>query len=177
VTSEEPERRRSVLTGVKYVTLFVSDQDRALDFYTNVLGFEKRVDNPSPGGERFLGVALEGQELLVILWPGTPGKATGSGPKPGSCVIGTTDCRTDFERLRVAGVQFEEAEPIESPYGVNVTAIDPDGNRLLLNQRPVAAATGPATTRAESDGVRLASIPERGRSQYDASQGSPVIRS
>jgi catechol 2,3-dioxygenase-like lactoylglutathione lyase family enzyme len=56
-----------VLTGVRYVTLFVSDQDRALDYYTNVLGFEKRVDNPAPGGERFLGVGLEGQDFLLIL--------------------------------------------------------------------------------------------------------------
>jgi hypothetical protein len=118
----------------------------------------KRADNPAPGGERFLGVGVEGQELLIILLPGTPGKATqGSGPNPGSCVIGTTDCRTDFESLRAVGVRFEEAEPIEAPYGVRVTAIDPDGTRIRLNQYPVAADTRPETTRAEPDGVRVAS--------------------
>jgi catechol 2,3-dioxygenase-like lactoylglutathione lyase family enzyme len=147
-----------VLTGVKYVTLFVTDQDKALDFYTNVLGFEKRVDNPAPGGERFLGVGLEGQELLVVLWPGTPGKPmAGTGPNPGSCVIGTNDCHADFERLRARGVQFEESEPIEAPYGVRVTAIDPDGNLIRLNQWPVAPATTPGGTRVEPGGVRVAS--------------------
>jgi hypothetical protein len=76
---------------------------------------------------------------------------------PGSCVIGTTDCRTDFERLTALGVQFDESEPIQAPYGVRVTAIDPVGNRIRLNQWPVAAATRPETTRAEPDGLRVAS--------------------
>ncbi len=49
-----------MLTKVTYVTLFVNDQDRGLDFYTNTLGFEKRVDNPAPGGGRFLTVGLKG---------------------------------------------------------------------------------------------------------------------
>ena len=95
----------TVLTGVKYVTLFVSDQDRALDFYTSVLGFEKPVDNPAPGGDRFIGVALPGEEFLLILWPGTPGQPVQSAtPRVGACVIGSTDCRADFARLRAVGV-------------------------------------------------------------------------
>jgi catechol 2,3-dioxygenase-like lactoylglutathione lyase family enzyme len=126
-----------VLTSVRYLTLFVADQDRALDFYTTTLGFEKRVDNPAPGGGRFLGVGLDGEEMLVILWPGTPGKARqGPGPRPGTCTIGTSDCQKDFERLRALGVEFEESEPSVTPYGINVTALDPDGNRIQLNQRP-----------------------------------------
>jgi catechol 2,3-dioxygenase-like lactoylglutathione lyase family enzyme len=148
----------TVLTGVKYVTVFVSDQDRALDFYTNALGFEKRVDNPAPGGERFLGVALQGEEFLLILWPGTPGQPVQSAtPHVGACVIGSTDCRTDFERMRARGVQFEEAEPIEARYGLRATAIDPDGNRIRFNQWPVAAAAGPQPKLAQPDGVRVAS--------------------
>jgi catechol 2,3-dioxygenase-like lactoylglutathione lyase family enzyme len=147
----------TVLTNVKYMTLFVSDQDKALDFYANVLGFEKRVDNPAPGGERFIGVALPGEEFLLILWPGTPGQPVQSGaPRVGTCVIGSTDCRADFARLRAAGVRFEESEPLEAPYGIRATALDPDGNRLQLNQWPVAAAR-PQPTRAAPDGVRVAS--------------------
>jgi catechol 2,3-dioxygenase-like lactoylglutathione lyase family enzyme len=129
-----------MLTKLNYVTLFVEDQDRALDFYTTALGFEKRVDTPSPGG-RFVGVGLEGQEELVILWPGTPGRAKqGPGPDPGTIIIVTNDCRGDFERLRSRGVTFAESEPVEAPYGVHVTAVDPDGNRIRLNQRPADPA-------------------------------------
>jgi catechol 2,3-dioxygenase-like lactoylglutathione lyase family enzyme len=147
----------TVPTGVKYLTLFVSDQDRALDFYTNVLGFEKRVDNPAPGGERFIGVALPGEQFLLILWPGTPGQPVQSAtPHVGACVIGSTDCRADFARLRAVGVPFEESEPVEAPYGIRATAIDPDGNRIRFNQWPAAAAR-PEPTRAAPDGVRVAS--------------------
>ena len=39
-----------LLTKVVYVTQFVSDQDKALDFYTRLLDFEKRPDNPTPEG-------------------------------------------------------------------------------------------------------------------------------
>src|SRR5262249_12388631 len=45
-----------MFTKVVYTTVFVSDQDKALDFYTKTLGFEKRADNPAPGGSRFLAV-------------------------------------------------------------------------------------------------------------------------
>jgi catechol 2,3-dioxygenase-like lactoylglutathione lyase family enzyme len=39
-----------MLKTVPYVSVFVKDQDRALDFYTKVLGFQKGVDNPTPNG-------------------------------------------------------------------------------------------------------------------------------
>jgi catechol 2,3-dioxygenase-like lactoylglutathione lyase family enzyme len=64
-----------MLEKVAYASVFVSDQDRALDFYTNVLGFEKGVENPTPDGPRFLTVALDGQDFQLVLWPGTPGQA------------------------------------------------------------------------------------------------------
>ena len=63
-----------MLERLVYTSVFVSDQDRALDFYTNVLGFEQRADNPTPDGPRFLTVALKGQDFQLVLWPGTPGQ-------------------------------------------------------------------------------------------------------
>lgn len=48
-----------MLEKVFYMNVLVSDQDKALDFYTNVLGLEKRVENPAPEGSRFLTVVLE----------------------------------------------------------------------------------------------------------------------
>jgi hypothetical protein len=53
-----------------YVSMFVSNQDKALDFYTNVVGFEKRVDVP-PAGARFLTVGVKGQDVEFLLWPGS----------------------------------------------------------------------------------------------------------
>src|SRR6185437_8573740 len=52
----------AMLEKVFYTSVLVSDQDRALDFYTNVLGLEKRVENPTPDGPRFLTVGDKGDE-------------------------------------------------------------------------------------------------------------------
>ena len=63
-----------MLEKVFYTSVLVSDQDKALDFYTNVLGLEKRVENPTPDGLRFLTVGVEGDDFQLVLWPGTPGR-------------------------------------------------------------------------------------------------------
>ena len=63
-----------MLNKVVYVSVFVKDQDRALDFYTRTLGFKKGIDNPTPDGPRFLTVALGDQDVQLVLWPGTRGR-------------------------------------------------------------------------------------------------------
>ena len=60
-----------MLEKVFYTSVLVSDQDKALDFYTNVLGLEKRVENPTPDGPRFLTVGVKGDDFQLVLWPGT----------------------------------------------------------------------------------------------------------
>lgn len=125
-----------MFTNVIYTTLFVGDQERALDFYTGVLGFEKRADNPSPAG-RFVGVSIPGQDFLIVLWPGTPGAAkAAAGPVPGTLVVETDDCRKVLAELRARGVEFETPEPLELPYGRIAVAKDPDGNRIQIVERP-----------------------------------------
>ncbi len=53
---------------VVYVTQFVSDQDKALDFYTRLLGFEKRVENPTTDrAPRFLTVGVKGEDSRLVL--------------------------------------------------------------------------------------------------------------
>ena len=122
-----------MLNQVTYVTLFVRDQEKALDFYINTLGFEKREENPQ-GRVRFVTVGLKGQDLQVVLWPGTPGKADPTaGPIPGTCIIDCSDLRGEFARLKAAGVQLVEKEPIVYPNGAGYANFtDPDGNRLSL---------------------------------------------
>ena len=65
-----------LLKKVVYVTQFVSDQDKALGFYTRMLDFEKRVDNPTPdGGPRFLTVGIRGETFSSCSGLVSPGKA------------------------------------------------------------------------------------------------------
>jgi catechol 2,3-dioxygenase-like lactoylglutathione lyase family enzyme len=123
-----------MFTKVVYMTVFVRDQDKALDFYTSVLGFEKRVDNPSPHG-RFVGVGLPGQDFLLVLCPGTPGAANPSkGAAPGAVVVETANCRQAFEDLKARGVEFE-AVPADFRWGRVAIGRDPDGNRLQIVER------------------------------------------
>jgi catechol 2,3-dioxygenase-like lactoylglutathione lyase family enzyme len=121
-----------MLETIAYATVFVSDQDKALDFYTTVLGFEKRFDNPTPDGPRFLTVGLPGQEFQLVLWPGTPGQAQPLRTHtPASYTIDTGDFQTAYQALKSRGVQFD-TEVLEYPWGDLAVFQDPDGNRLQL---------------------------------------------
>jgi predicted enzyme related to lactoylglutathione lyase len=123
-----------MLKHVFYTTLLVKDQARALDFYTNVLGLEKRNDNPTPDGPRFLTVGVEGQDFMLVLWPGTPGQAQAVlGRIPAGVTIEVENCRTAFETLKSRGVKFD-TEVLEFPWGYVAVFQDPDGNRLQVRQ-------------------------------------------
>ncbi len=117
---------------VLYMSQLVSDQDKALDFYTNILGFEKSADNPAaPGGPRFLSVGLKDQEFQLVLWPGTPGRAQAAGGRtPATCTIETPDCRKDFEALKARGVKFE-TDVLEFPWGYVAVFQDPGMFRIV----------------------------------------------
>src|SRR5262245_30535118 len=120
-----------MLKKVVYVALLVTDQDRALDYYTNVVGLEKRGDYPTPAGPRFLTVGVEGQDFDLVLWPGTP--ATG---EAGSAVytIEVEDIRTAFATLEARGVEFGPPRILELPWGYVARSQDPDGNRLQVRE-------------------------------------------
>jgi predicted enzyme related to lactoylglutathione lyase len=125
---------RTMLEKVVYVTVFVKDQDRALDFYTNVLGFEKRADVPKPNAPRFVAVGLKGQDLLLVLWPGTPGQGQlFEGRSTAAYTFETADCRKAAEALKARGVKFD-TDVLEYPFGFVAVFQDPDGNRLQLRQ-------------------------------------------
>jgi predicted enzyme related to lactoylglutathione lyase len=125
---------KPMLEKVVYVTVFVKDQDTALAFYTDVLGFEKRAENPTPGGPRFLTVGLKGQDFQLVLWPGTPGQGQPfQGRSTAAYTVETKDCRKAYEVLKARGVKFE-TEVLEYPWGSVAVFQDPDGNRLQLRQ-------------------------------------------
>jgi len=123
---------------IMYTTLFVTDQDKALDFYTKAFGFQKRADYSGPEG-RFLTMTLNGQDPEILLWPGAGGRpsATSGAPAisvPGPLIIESDDLKKDFETLQSRGVTFADPAPENYAFGMRVTALDPDGNRVSLRQ-------------------------------------------
>jgi catechol 2,3-dioxygenase-like lactoylglutathione lyase family enzyme len=106
-----------MLEKVFYTNVLVSDQEKALDFYTNVLGLEKRIENPTLDGPRFLTVGVKGDDFQLVLWPGTPGQAQPAmGRPPASITIEADDCRKTTEELKSRGVEFD-TDVLEFPWG------------------------------------------------------------
>lgn len=124
-----------MLKKLVYASLFVSDQDKALDFYTNVIGLEKRGDFPTPVGPRFLMVGVKGQDFDLVLWPGTPGRAEEG---TAAYTLEVDNCRTEFETLKARGVKFESQDVLEFPWGYVARFRDPDGNLLQIREGRVA---------------------------------------
>ena len=123
-----------MLEKVFYASVLVGDQDRALDFYTNAVGMEKRAENPTPNGPRFLTVGVKGDDFQLVLWPGTPGQAEPAmGRVPASVTIETGDCYKTVEDLKSRGVEFV-SDVLEFPWGYVAQFQDPDGNRLQLRE-------------------------------------------
>jgi predicted enzyme related to lactoylglutathione lyase len=123
---------------IMYCMVTVSDQEKAIEFYTK-LGFEKRIDYPGPDG-RFLTMGYKEQNVELMLWRGNPVSEnsyseTSVVQNPGTIFIESDDLRKDFDALVSNGVLFIEDKPEDYPWGIRVTALDPDGNRIALRQR------------------------------------------
>lgn len=123
----------SHITSVGTVFVTVSDQDKAIDFYTNTLGFELRGDTSYGEGQRWVEVGPPGGETAVALVP-----PMGDGPGPGQDLgfgYDTDDLEAAMAELRSRGVEFEEVPDMGGPVPPMAWFRDQDGNRVLLVQR------------------------------------------
>ena len=127
--------------------LWVHDQDEALAFYTQKLGWEVRSDVTLAelGDFRWLTVAPPSQpDIAVVLMaiPGPPvfdaetsaqvAELMGKGAA-GTVFLTTDDCQASYEELKGRGVEFTES-PEERPYGIDAGFRDPSGNHFRLTQ-------------------------------------------
>ena len=127
--------------------VWVHDQDEALAFYTEKLGWEVRSDVTMAelGDFRWLTVGPAGQPDFAIVLMAIPGAPVfeaetveqirtlmGKGVS-GGIFLTTEDCRASYEELKARGVEFTEA-PEERPYGIDAGFRDPSGNSFRLTQ-------------------------------------------
>ena len=118
------------ITEVGTVGVPVADQDRALAFYLEKLGFEKRLDVPFGKGERWVEVAPPGAATTIALVRAREGEPTGIDTQ---VRLTTTDAAADHAALRARGV---DADAEVMPYPVPMFIFrDADGNRLRIVQR------------------------------------------
>jgi catechol 2,3-dioxygenase-like lactoylglutathione lyase family enzyme len=127
---------------IKFVSVMVEDQERALRFYTDVLGFEKAEDVPV-GDYRWLTVTspdgVDGVELVLEPMAFPPArayqKALYDAGVPATAFV-TSDIHGEVERLRSAGVEFR-GEPVDMGSVMGVMFEDTCGNLIHLVQPAV----------------------------------------
>src|ERR1700742_4972151 len=88
------------------VVIPVSDQERAIEFYVETLGFEKRADVPFGDGYRWVEVAPEGADTAIAIVPPPPGKPTGNVET--GIGLETGDIDADHADLKARGVDVDE---------------------------------------------------------------------
>ncbi|WP_433572051.1 VOC family protein [Streptomyces sp. CA-251247] len=135
-----------MIKGLAISTVWVLDQDRAKEFYTEKLGLEVRTDmTMGEGGMRWLTVGAKDQpdvELtLMVPDPSTMDPEAAEALKTlvskgvmGAGVLATDDIHGDYEKLKERGVEFLQA-PQERPYGIEAILRDDSGNWYSFTQR------------------------------------------
>ena len=133
----DPTQPATTVSEIGVAMFTVSDQDAALAFYTEKLGFEVRSDVRfgEDGANRWLEVAPPGSRARLALNPPM-------NDEPGGSAIGveTPDVLAEHARLSSIGGVDVDAEPMRSPgaplmFGVR----DPDGNHIWVVETPPAS--------------------------------------
>lgn len=130
-----------MITNISLVTVYCLDQDKARDFYVDVLGFEPATDVEMGEGSRWVTVRHPNQPELevTLMTPGPPLSPEAADflrrqlekGENGGLGLNVDDCRKTYEELKAKGVTFLQ-EPSDRPYGVEAVMRDNSGNWLVL---------------------------------------------
>jgi catechol 2,3-dioxygenase-like lactoylglutathione lyase family enzyme len=139
-----------MLNRIGHIGIWVTNQDEALAFYRDKLGFEVRSDVTVEefNNMRWLALGVPGQDTSLVLQSYDFQAfeaarehieellAIGINPP---LIFEVDDCRAEIERLRAEGVEISQ-EPEEYFYGVDAGIRDPSGNSIRITQMaPVPA--------------------------------------
>jgi len=120
------------ITQIATVIVPVSDQNQALEFYTEKLGFEKRADIPFGHGERWVEVAPAGSATTLALMPPREGEPVGI---PTRVSFSTSDIDADHADLRARGVDVDaEIMRMGDPVPPMFFFRDQDANSFFIVQ-------------------------------------------
>jgi catechol 2,3-dioxygenase-like lactoylglutathione lyase family enzyme len=135
-----------MLTSIRISSIYVPDQDEALDFYVGKLGLQVHTD-VDLGCMRWLTVSVPGDPSREILLEKIGGpymddktadqvrEVLSKGASGGHLFFTVDDCRKTYEDLVAKGVEVTQ-EPTEQPYGIDCGVRDPFGNSVRFSQPP-----------------------------------------
>jgi predicted enzyme related to lactoylglutathione lyase len=121
-----------MITNVKFVSIPTSDQDRALAFWTEKVGFTLMSDQPFSDTQRWIELAIGNSPTRFVLF--TP---EGQEDRIGSFMNGALACddvEATHRQLSERGVEFV-SPPARQHWGSFAIFRDPDGNQFVLSQR------------------------------------------
>jgi len=121
------------ISQIGTVIVPVSDQDRAIEFYVDKLGFEKRSDIPFGNGDRWVEVAPTGATTTIAIVPPREGEPVGIETRVGWA---TDDADANHASLREQGVDVDaEVMRMGDPVPPMFFFRDPDGNKFMVVER------------------------------------------
>jgi predicted enzyme related to lactoylglutathione lyase len=118
-----------MITFVKFVSIPVKDQDRALKFYTEKLGFKVATDQAMGPGARWIELRIGSTQTRIVLFtmPGEDGRVGTQMNLSLAC----DDVEATYRQLTARGVEFE-GPPKREPWGSYVVMKDSEGNKLVV---------------------------------------------
>ena len=121
-----------MIRAVKFVSIPVRDQDRALEFYTTKLGFEILTDQPMGPGQRWIELGIPRAETRVVLFTmqGHEDRIGGQS----NVVFSSDNVERTAEQLAAKGVEFVQPAKKES-WGTSAIFKDVDGTQFVLSSR------------------------------------------
>jgi len=119
------------INAIGIVCIPVSDQEKAIEFYVDTLGLEKRADVPFGNGYRWVEVAPEGSSTTVAIAPPPEGQPTGNAQT--GIIFHTSDVDAVHADLKAAGVDVDdEVSRMGDPVPPMFWLRDPEGNVLMI---------------------------------------------
>ncbi|HEY2102078.1 MAG TPA: VOC family protein [Chthoniobacterales bacterium] len=119
-----------MIKQIKFVSIPVADQNRALDFYTDKLGFTIITDQPFDAKQRWIELRIPKADTRVVLFT-----AEGDEKRIGTFMNMSYSCddiQETYNSLKARGVEFE-GPPQEQPWGTYAILKDSEGNRFVVS--------------------------------------------
>jgi catechol 2,3-dioxygenase-like lactoylglutathione lyase family enzyme len=121
-----------MIKGVKFVSIPVADQDRALAFYTEKLGLRVLTDQPFDDNQRWLELMIPNADTHVVLF--TPDEHRDRIGTFSHVTFWSSDVAKTYEQLKAKGVEFV-SEPEAQDWGTAAIFKDSEGNVFVLSSK------------------------------------------
>jgi lactoylglutathione lyase len=114
-----------MIARIATAAVYVDDQEKAVDFWINQVGFEVRLEKEMGPKAKWIELSPKGAESRIVIYPKSM-MADWAERKP-SIVFESENLRETYEEMRTRGVNFQQ-EPQNMPWGPFAIFLDPEGN-------------------------------------------------